>query len=63
MKIFSVVIIAVLLSACSTDSSDEVSGVIPEHQLQALEKAQGIEAQLKASEQQRLQQMNDQEEY
>lgn len=54
------------LSACGGDKStsttedDAPTGVIPEHQLQALEKAKNVENVLRESEQQRRQELDKQ---
>ena len=63
MKIVNYAISAVffsLLVACgSGEPSDEPGGVIPEHQLQALEKAEGVEAMILEADEKRRKQMEE----
>jgi hypothetical protein len=53
--IVSLVVAAVLMSGCGGDKVEEKpQGVIPEHQLKALEKAENVEDVLKEAEKARL---------
>ncbi len=66
MKYLMVVFLFGILSACGGDKAESVKedeapkGVIPEHQLQALEKAKNVEDVLRESEQQRRQELEKQ---
>ena len=63
MRLISVFACVLLLAACgASDSGDKKAsgegGVIPQHQLDAMEKAKNIEDMLKQSEEQRREQLN-----
>lgn len=66
MKYLIAIFIIGSLSACGGDKStstaedDSAQGVIPEHQLQTLEKAKNVEDVLRESEQQRRQELDKQ---
>jgi hypothetical protein len=66
MKYLIAIIVFGSLSACGGDKStsttedDTPKGVIPEHQLQALEKAKNVEDVLRESEQQRREELDKQ---
>jgi hypothetical protein len=48
------------LSACGGSDDQEATGAIPEHQLDAMDKAQDVEAALQEAEQQRREQLDNQ---
>lgn len=52
------IVLAFLLSGCDTSKvDDKPAGVIPEHQMQALKKAQGVEATLLQADKKRQESM------
>ncbi len=56
----SAAIICGLLLACGSDeSAEESGGVIPQHQLDALEKAKGVEAMMQEADDQRRKEMEE----
>ena len=59
MRALILLVCFALLSACSSDSSDEeVKGVIPQHQLDAMEKARNVEGLIKQADLERREEMD-----
>lgn len=60
MKILVAALLAAGLLACGSDNSDEKpEGVIPEHQLKSLEKAEGVEQALQDAQDKRDKEMEE----